>query len=256
MSGRENTHSCISLTQNAGVARIVISHPPVNALGGECLEELEQSLTAVARDPAVRALIVAGTPGIFSAGADVKEYAGLSVEDALANFATAHRALLLIEEMPKVVVAAVTGHAVGGGLELALACDLRVCVDSATLGLPEIEMGWIPCWGALRRLPRVVGEGKARWMILTGERLSAEKAEAIGLVDLVVTPEEVDSVVDHIAASAAGKSPYAVGALKRLLPTLAVGGPLEDREAELNATAALIHTEELQRGRDGFLTKS
>lgn len=254
MRGTEATHRCISLTREASVARIVVDHPPVNALGRACLEELEQSVAHVARDRALRVLVVAGIPGIFSAGADIKEYVGLSADEALANFAIVHRALLLIEEMPKVVVAAITGHAIGGGLELALACDLRVCVDTATLALPELDMGWVPCWGALRRLPRVVGEGKARWMIITGERLSAHQAQTIGLVDVVVTPEELDSVVDQIAASAVRKSPHAVGVLKRLLPTLAGSGPLEDREAELNATAALLHTEELRKGREAFLT--
>ena len=189
------------LTISHHVARITLHHPPANVLNLSVLKELEQVLIEVEEDEYVRVVIVTGTGRFFCAGADLHELAHLTTVHGGAEFALRGQSLFSrIERSQKPVLVAINGTCLGGGLELALACHIRVAAAGALLGLPEIKLGLIPGFGGTQRLPRVVGGSKAAEMILTGESLSAEEALRIGLVSRVVPPQELLAQAEAIAA--------------------------------------------------------
>jgi enoyl-CoA hydratase/carnithine racemase len=197
------------LTISHHVARITLHHPPANVLNLSVLKELELVLNEVEEEEYVRVVIVTGTGRFFCAGADIHELAHLTTVHSGLEFAVCGQSLFSrIERLEKPVIAAVNGTCVGGGLELALACHIRMAAAGALLGLPEIKLGLIPGFGGTQRLPRVIGASKAAEMILTGESLSAEEAFRIGLVSRVVPPHELMAETEAIAAliTARGKS--------------------------------------------------
>jgi enoyl-CoA hydratase/carnithine racemase len=168
-----------------GVALVRLDRPKANALSSAVLAELAEVAGELASS-LPRAVVLTGGDRIFAAGADIAEFHEHPVGWETAG--AFHRALGAIEALPRVVIAAIEGWALGGGLELALACDLRVAASSAKLGLPEITLGLIPGGGGTQRLPRLVGLAVARRLVLTGEPLAAPEAYAVGLVDRVVEP--------------------------------------------------------------------
>lgn len=183
----------------------------------------------------------------------MKEYAAVPPARAIEVFRTAHRCFAAIETAAKPVIAAVNGAAMGGGLELALACDLRLCADTATFGLPESRLGGIPCWGAFRRLPRTVGPAWARWLILTGRPVAAAQAAAIGLVHQVVPAGELHAAAGALAAHLATLPPLALAQAKRLLR---YGDRLDEQsteDAELAAQSVLLGTRDAREGLDAFV---
>jgi enoyl-CoA hydratase len=197
------------LTISHHVARITLHHPPANVLNLSVLKDLEFVLNEVEEDDYVRVVIVTGTGRFFSAGADMHELAHLTTLHGGMEFAIRGQSLLnRIERSEKPVLAAINGTCVGGGLELALACHIRVAAVGIQLGLPEIKLGLIPGFGGTQRLPRVVGVSKAAEMILTGESLSAEEALQIGLVSRVVPLQELMAETEAIVAliTACGKT--------------------------------------------------
>jgi enoyl-CoA hydratase/carnithine racemase len=197
------------LTISHHVARITLHNPPANVLNLSVLKEFELVLNEVEEDEYVRVVIVTGTGRFFCAGADMNELAHLTTVHSGSEFAVRGQSLFSrIERSDKPVLAAINGACVGGGLELALACHIRVAAAGALLGLPEITLGLIPGFGGTQRLPRVVGASNAAEMILTGESLSAEKALRIGLVSRVVPPHELMAEIEAIASliTARGKS--------------------------------------------------
>lgn len=190
------------LTISHHVARITLHNPPANVLNLSVIKELDLVLSELEEDEYVRVVIVTGTGRFFCAGADINELAHLHTEHGGAEFASRGQALLnRIERSDKPVLAAINGTCVGGGLELALACHIRVAVAGAMVGLPEIKLGLIPGFGGTQRLPRIVGPSKAAEMILTGKSVSAEEALRIGLLSRVVPPQELITQVEAIAAS-------------------------------------------------------
>jgi enoyl-CoA hydratase len=189
------------MTISHHVARIMLHNPPANVLNLSVLKELEQVLNEVEEDEYVRVVIVTGTGRFFCAGADMNELTHLNTVHGGSEFAMRGQLLFSrIERSEKPVLAAINGTCVGGGLELALACHIRVAAAGAQLGLPEIKLGLIPGFGGTQRLPRVVGASKAAEMILTGESLSAEEALRIGLVSRVVPPHELVAQSEALAA--------------------------------------------------------
>lgn len=197
------------LTISHHVARITLHNPPANVLNLSVLKEFELVLNEVEEDEYVRVVIVTGTGRFFCAGADMNELAHLTTVHSGSEFAVRGQSLFSrIERSDKPVLVAINGTCVGGGLELALACHIRVAAAGALLGLPEIKLGLIPGFGGTQRLPRVVGASNAAEMILTGESLSAEKALQIGLVSRVVPPHELMAEIEAIASliTARGKS--------------------------------------------------
>ena len=183
------------------VALVRLDRPKMNALSAEVLHQLESSAEDLVEDPP-GAVVVWGGRRLFAAGADIAQFGGGGTDSVGPNF---HRALGALSAVPRATVAAVNGYALGGGLELALACDLRVCADDARLGLPEVLLGVIPGGGGTQRLPRLIGPSRAKDLIFTGRQVGAEEALAMGLVNRVVPPDDVlDAALSWAAELARG----------------------------------------------------
>src|SRR5215475_13200795 len=175
-----------------GIGTIRLDRPPMNALNAQLQEELRAAATSLSVDDSVRAVMVYGGEKVFAAGADIKEMAAMSYVDMAARAPALSSAFDAIARIPKPVVAAVTGYALGGGCELALACDWRVASADAKLGQPEINLGVIPGAGGTQRLARLLGPARAKDLVMSGRMVTADEALAIGLVDRVVpTADEV-----------------------------------------------------------------
>ncbi len=206
----------VDVTFEGAVAVVTLNRPPMNAFSAELTADLD---AAVGRceDPAVRAVIVTGKPN-FAAGADItefKEAMARSGEDALANRLS--EVVRRLELLPKPVVAAVRGYALGGGLELAMGCDVRFLAEDATVGQPEINLGIIPGAGGTQRLTRLIGPGKARDLVYTGRFVSAAEALDIGLADRVVPGDELDAAALEYATALAAGPTRAIGEAKRAI---------------------------------------
>ena len=168
------------------VAILTLNRPEKrNALNAEMRERIEETLHRIAADPAVRAAVITGAGEAFAAGADIRAMDAYTPEDAERASRHGSRIFAFIESMGIPVIAAVNGWALGGGCELALACDIRLCADTAVLGQPEIRLGLIPGYGATVRLPRLIGTGRALELIFTGRTVDAREAEKIGLANAV-----------------------------------------------------------------------
>ncbi len=244
------------LTISHHVARITLHHPPANVLNLSVIKELDLVLNEVEEDEYVRVVIVTGTGRFFCAGADINELARLNNQHAGSEFAGRGQQLFnRIERSKKPILVAINGTCVGGGLELALACHIRIAAAGAMMGLPEIKLGLIPGFGGTQRLPRVVGASKAAELILTGESLPAEEALRIGLVSRVVPPHELIAETEVIASLITARGQSAVETALHAIR----GGfdiPLAeglDREAEL--FGRLCVTSEKQEAVRAFLEK-
>jgi enoyl-CoA hydratase len=208
------------LTQTRGqVAVLTLNRPArLNAIGSEVLERLTAAVAAAAADDRVRALVIAGAGRAFCAGADLSEIEALPDARAFRGFiARMNEVYQLISDCPKPSVAALHGVAFGGGLELALACDLRVAEHDARLGVPEMKLGVLPGAGGTQRLPRLVPAAIAKQMILTGEPITAERAHALGLINELAAPGEAVPAALSLAAQVAAGAPLALAAGKRLI---------------------------------------
>jgi len=200
-----------------GVGTIRLDRPKMNALNVQVQEEIRAAaLEATDRDD-VRAVVIYGGERVFAAGADIKEMADMSYTDMVKRSGPLQSSLGAVARIPKPVVAAITGYALGGGCELALCADIRIAADNATLGQPEILLGIIPGAGGTQRLTRLVGPSRAKDLIFTGRFVKADEALAIGLVDRVVPGESTEAVYDEAVAWAsqfAGAATYALRAAK------------------------------------------
>ncbi|WP_269453232.1 enoyl-CoA hydratase/isomerase family protein [Yinghuangia sp. ASG 101] len=200
-----------------GVGTIRLARPPMNALDTQLQEEL-RAVAALATERAdVRALVIYGGEKVFAAGADIKEMADMSYTDMVDRGVALQSAFTAIARIPKPVIAAITGYALGGGCELALCADFRVCADDAKLGQPEILLGVIPGAGGSQRLPRLIGPAKAKDLIFTGRFVDAEEALAIGLVDRLAPKAEVYDAAVTWAARFANGPAYALRAAKEAI---------------------------------------
>lgn len=237
----------------AGVATIRLQRPPMNALNTEIQEGLRAAAEQVGRDSAVRAVVLYGGEKVFAAGADVKEFAG---QDHAYMVRDAHRltsALDAIARIPKPVIAAVTGYALGGGCELALTADFRVSADDARWGQPEILLGIIPGAGGTQRLSRLIGPAKAKDVVFTGRFVEAAEALEIGLVDAVVPKADVYSTAVSMAAKFAKGPALALAAAKQAIDggmdvDLATGLRLES-----HLFASLFATDDRTIGMQSFI---
>ncbi len=208
------------LTQTHGqVAVLTLNRPGrLNAIGRDLLGLLAAAIAAATADERVRALVIAGAGRAFCAGADLTEIEALPDARAFRGFiATMTEVYQLISDCPKPSVAALHGVAFGGGLELALACDLRVAETEARLGVPEMKLGVLPGAGGTQRLPRLVPAGIAKQMILTGEPITAERAHILGLVNDLASPGEAVPAALSLAARVAAGAPLALATGKRLV---------------------------------------
>jgi enoyl-CoA hydratase/carnithine racemase len=217
-----------------GVEVVTLQRPPMNALSAELLAELAGIAEGLAKDPELKAVVVTGGDRVFAAGADIGQLQG--PHGLLDNF---RRAFDAVAAIPRPVIAAISGYALGGGLELALACDLRVASGTARLGVPEILLGLFPGAGGTQRLPRLIGPARAKDLLWSGRQVKPEEALAIGLVDKVVPAgAHLDAALEWAGTLAQG-AVLAMGLSKRAvdggLDTTLAGGL--DLEAELFAEA-------------------
>jgi len=208
----------IVVTREESIGIVTFNRPKVlNALNHATMTELAAAVDDLDTDRDVRCIIVTGAgEKAFVAGADINELRAIASSAAGADFSSWGQSILSkIENLSKPVIAAINGYALGGGCELAMACDIRVAADSSKLGQPEINLGIIPGYGGTQRLPRLVGKGRAKWMILTGDVISAQEALRVGLVDFVVPAAELMDFTRELARRIASKAPLAVTWAKR-----------------------------------------
>src|SRR5271165_4647985 len=231
-----------------GVALIRLDRPKANALSAAVLGQLHSVATELHDDPP-GAVVLWGGRRIFAAGADIVELDDTGADAVAANFAAALGALAAV---PRATIAAVNGVALGGGLELALACDFRVCGENARFGLPEVLLGVIPGGGGTQRLPRLIGASRAKEMILTGRQVGAEEALAIGLVNRVVAPDFVLQTALGWAAELAAGPLLAHGFAKSAVDRGLEGTLAEGLAIEREAFSAVARTEDAARGIASF----
>ena len=202
-------------SEEDGVEILTLQNPPVNALSTALLADLDRRVTELDADPNARSVILTGDGQYFSAGADIKEMATLDPSSAPAVVRKVLGTYARLAGLRVPVIAAINGLAVGGGLELALACDLRIAGESAKLGAPEVTLGLIPAYGGTQRLPRLVGVAKAKELIFTGGMISAADALKIGLVNKTVPAGQELRAARDLAHTIAQRGPKAVQAAKR-----------------------------------------
>jgi enoyl-CoA hydratase/carnithine racemase len=234
-----------------GVAVVRIDRPPLNALSRALLDELSAAARQLAADSEVKAVVVVGGAKAFAAGADISEFGGQAdARDVAKRFRAAFDGIAAI---PHPVIAAINGVALGGGLELALACDLRIAADNARVGQPEILLGIIPGAGATQRLPRLVGPARAKELIWSGRQVKAEEALVIGLVDRVVPAAELEDAALAWAGSFASGPAVALGLAKRAIDA-GLDLPLEQGlDLEADAFVDVFGTEDATTGVRSFL---
>jgi enoyl-CoA hydratase len=243
----------IGVDRDGAVAIVTVDRQDaLNALDPETLTDLRDRLAGLAGDAEVRVVVLTGAGDrAFVAGADIKAMSAMDVEQARAWGALGHETATLLETMPKPTIAAVNGFALGGGCELALACDVRYASTTARLGQPEVSIGIIPGWGGTQRLPRVVGIGLAKELIMTGRLVDAEEALRIGLVNAVFPPEELMPKTLELARLLATKSPLVLAAIKETTGRTFHG----DLGSEAEAFATLFGSEDQKEGMAAFIGK-
>jgi enoyl-CoA hydratase/carnithine racemase len=243
----------VKLEVDGGVGTIRLDRPPMNAFSRQVQEDLKACAEEAANRADVRAVVVYGGEKVFAAGADVKEMAGMSYADMAPVARRLSACFGSISEIPKPTVAAITGYALGGGMEVALGCDRRVCGDNAKLGQPEILLGIIPGGGGTQRMSRLIGASRAKDLIFTGRMVKADEALAIGLVDEVVPADDVYRTARAWAEQFVNGPAVALAAAKKV-----IDGGLDtdlrtglDIEAEM--FAALFATEDRAEGMTSFV---
>jgi enoyl-CoA hydratase len=245
----------IDVTADGAVSTVTIDRQEaLNALDVATLTELRDRLRELAADERVRALVLTGAGDkAFVAGADIKYMSGLDPAGAKAWGALGHEAARLLETMPKPTIAAINGFALGGGCELALACDLRYASSRAKLGQPEINLGIVPGWGGTQRLGRICGVGVAKDLIFSGRTIGAEEAHRLGLVAEIADP--VLERAHETAAELAAKSPVALALAKRLC-NLPLGADLDTSlDVEADSFGDLFASEDAKEGLTAFAEK-
>ena len=207
----------VRLEVDNGVGTIRLDRPPMNALNVQVQDELRAAAAEATDREDVRAVVIYGGPKVFAAGADIKEMADMGYTDMVRRAGALQDCFTAVARIPKPVVAAVTGYALGGGCELALTADFRVCGDNAKLGQPEILLGIIPGAGGTQRLPRLVGPSRAKDLVFSGRFVDAEEALHIGLVDRVVAPDDVYTAAVEMVSRYASGPAFALRAAKEAI---------------------------------------
>lgn len=247
----------ILVEKTAALAQITINRPKkLNALNKATIYELHQAFDALESDLKIRAIILTGSGDkAFVAGADISEFAHFSSEEG-ATLAREGQEILFnfIENLATPVIAAINGFALGGGLELAMACHFRIASDNAKMGLPEVSLGVIPGYGGTQRLPQLVGKGKAMEMIMTAGMISADDAKQAGLVNHVTTQEELIPLAEKIISKITRNSPVAISAA-----IVAINANFEEGvdgfDTEISAFGDCFGTEDFKEGTTAFLEK-
>lgn len=250
-----NGADLVTLEVKEGIGTIRLQRPPMNALNEQVQEELRAAAAQASARRDVRAVVVYGGPKVFAAGADVKEMSAMSYVDMVERSAGLQSAFSAVAEIPKPVVAAVTGYALGGGCELALCADLRICGDNAKWGQPEILLGIIPGAGGTQRLPRLIGPSRAKELIYSGRFVNADEALRLGLVDRVVAPDDVYSAALEWAGQFTGAASYALRAAKAAIDSGLEVDLASGLEFERLQFAGLFATEDRTIGMESFVER-
>ncbi len=243
----------VRLEVTDGVATLRLDRPPMNALDVVMQEEIRAAATEASESDDVRAVVIYGGEKVFAAGADIKEMAAMSYTDMAKRSGALQSAFTAVARIPKPVVAAVTGYALGGGCELALCADVRIAADNAKLGQPEILLGVIPGAGGTQRMSRLVGPAKAKDIIFTGRFVGADEALQIGLVDRVVPAAEVYEAAVAWASSFAEGPAFALRAAKEAVDRGLETDLVTGLEIERQQFAALFATEDRTSGMTSFI---
>jgi enoyl-CoA hydratase len=247
----------ILVEKKTALAQITINRPKkLNALNRATIEELHQAFDALESDFNIKAIIITGSgEKAFVAGADISEFSDFSAEEGSSLSKEGQEKLFdFVENLSTPVIAAINGFALGGGLELAMACHFRIASDTAKMGLPEVSLGVIPGYGGTQRLPQLVGKGKAMEMIMTAGMISAEDAKECGLVNHVTTPEELVPLAEKIASKILRNSSVAISAA-----IVAINANFKDGvngyDIEIEAFGNCFGTEDFKEGTTAFLEK-
>ena len=246
----------VRLEVEDGIGTIRLDRPPMNALNSQVQEEIRATALETSERSDVAAVILYGGEKNFAAGADIKEMAAMAYVEMVSRSSALQSAFTTVARIPKPVIAAITGYALGGGHELALCADFRICAEDSKLGQPEILLGLIPGAGGTQRLPRLIGPARAKELLFTGRFVGAEEALRIGLVDQVVAPERVHTAAREMAATFVGGPAYAIRSAKE-----AVDQGLETDldtglEIERLHFSGLFATEDARAGMTAFTTKA
>ncbi len=245
------------LVEKLGAVAVVTVNRPdkLNALNIETREEIVEVFKALGQDDTVRVVVITGAGDkAFIAGADIDEFKGKTAI-AQREIMRSSRAFDAMEDFPKPVIAMINGFALGGGCELAMGCDLRIASAKARLGQPEIKLGVIPGGGGTQRLPRLVGEGKAMELILTGDMIDAEEARRLGLVNQVFAPEELRAKTMELANRIAEMSPVALAMAKQAVKSAARLDLRAGLDAETELFALTFSSEDKEEGVSAFVEK-
>lgn len=247
----------ILIDLNSSLATVIINRPKkLNALNRATIKDLSKAFKTLDKDKMIRAIILTGSgEKAFVAGADISEFANYSVKEGKELAAKGQQALFnLIENLSTPVIAAINGFALGGGLELAMACHFRIASNNAKMGLPEVSLGVIPGYGGTQRLPQLIGKGRAMELIMSAGMIDAEKALSFGLVNYVVPQEELLPLCLKIAGKITNNSPvaisYAIKAVNAGFKSNAKGF-----ETEINAFGSCFGTADFREGTTAFLEK-
>jgi len=247
----------VQLAVADGVARLTIDRPQaMNALNSETLDEMEHVFNHCRETESVRALVITGSGDkAFIAGADIKELAKMNPLSAKDLAYRGQQVYALVEHMGKPTIAMVNGFALGGGLELALACNLRTASTSARMGLPEVSLGIIPGYGGTQRLSRVAGPAVAREWILTGDMFGAEEAHRVGIINRIFSPEELEEGTMKMVNSILSRGPIAV---RFAIEAISRGSNMPQREGEIlesDLFGLAASTEDMREGMAAFIEK-
>ncbi|HEX6289137.1 MAG TPA: enoyl-CoA hydratase-related protein [Herpetosiphonaceae bacterium] len=252
------SYEYILLERDSPLAIISINRPKqLNALSQGVLGEIHAALEELAADDAIRAIILTGAGDrAFAAGADIGELAALESATQGRILATrSHDLGRTMADLDKPIIAAINGFALGGGLELALACDVRLASENAQVGLPEVTLGIMPGWGGTQRLPRLVGPGMAKLLMMTGERIDAAEALRIGIVERVYPQAELMDAAKQLAQKLASLPPLSIAAIKQAV-NRGLNMALDDANMyEASLFAELAVTQDCKEGTRAFLEK-
>jgi enoyl-CoA hydratase/carnithine racemase len=243
----------VQLEAADGIGTIRLDRPPMNALNTQVQEELRAAAGEATNRRDVRAVIIYGGEKVFAAGADVKEMVKMSYTDMADRSGALQSAFTAIARIPKPVVAAITGYALGGGCELALCADFRVAGDNAKLGQPEILLGVIPGAGGTQRLARLIGPARAKDLVFSGRFVDAHEALELGLVDRVVAPDDVYATARELVARYADGPVYALRAAKEAIDRGLETDLDTGLEIERQLFTALFATEDRTIGMESFV---
>ncbi len=247
----------IILEHEKGIATIYVNRPEkLNALNKATIQELHETLKLVEENPDVHVLIITGSgEKAFVAGADIAEFAHFSTEEGAQLAAKGQQILFdFIENMKTPVIAAINGFALGGGLELAMACHFRIASENAKMGLPETSLGVIPGYGGTQRLPQIIGKGRAMEMIMTAGMIDAETAKMYGLVNHVVPQSDLHSAYMTIATRIMKNSPVAIGKAIEAVNANFISG-INGFDVEIKNFGDCFATEDFKEGTTAFLEK-